>query len=541
MQGMFKKKYLLIFFLFFLSSFFLLKYKNNFHIYYTIKNIISSDKEYRLLKKNNFNSDLEYLNYNNNNADFRANWRFRPEHFHPIYPKILAADVNHDGIKELYLASQTKKVYELNSLNGKIQRTWDYPIGQASSKGTLLYKIKNEHYLLTTSTISLPIKVYSLNLSQPKININWSNNLHGQFVEGGINMDGDRIIIGTRDAPYSRGSLYLFNKEGEIKFGPEKTIDICNSKPIISDNFFIHGSHKFYNSQHANSIVKRNIINGQILWKNNIGFDTGYQTSNLFHYNNDSHEDIAVYKNDPRTTFILDGKNGEIIDQKDGILLEFIDKKILAFEKINKNINNKIYNLPNKKKILKNRKNLKKFLSSANNNYERTYLLKNLFNDSFQNKDILIKKISLNYIDNKNTIKEIYFLDNKHNTASENFFLTYNDKEVLINIFNVFANYIIYQRYDFNGNLLKIEIENIAFNASDNNFNNNFYKNSESIPSPNIYISKISDLDNDKKLEVLLGVENNIISFNLDLLLNINYDFKSYPNIKNDNLIFNTN
>ena len=88
------------------------------------------------------------------------------------------------------------------------------------------------------------------------------------------------------------------------------------------------------------------------------------------------------------------------------------------------------------------------------------------------------------------------------------------------------------------GKLLNLHIEHVGFNSENNNFLNKFYKNSEVIPLPSIYISTISDLDNDNKLEVLLGIEDTIISYNLDIEEKINYDGRRYPNIQNNNLIF---
>ena len=224
----------------------------------------------------------------------------------------------------------------------------------ASSKGTFLYKDKNDFYLLTSSTVSLPIKIYSLSLNEEQIHLNWENNVHGQFVESGLNIDKDRIVVATRDAPYSRGSLYIVNKKGEKLFGPESTIDICNARPIIENNYFFHGSHNFYNAKLGNTIVKRDINNGEIIWKTNVGFDTGFTTGNLIKFNNDLTSDIVVYYIEKQRSLILDGKNGSKINYIPGIMLDKKNDKIILSK-----INNKY-----KKENIKETINL-----LENNNY----------------------------------------------------------------------------------------------------------------------------------------------------------------------------
>ena len=311
-----------------LSIIFIFINKNKFHEYYSFKNFLFGDTAFINLKNINYLVSEEEKNYNNFNKNFKINWSFRPEHFQPVYPKISIADTNNDGVKELYYASQTKKIYELDALTGKIKRNWEFPIGQSSSKGTFLYKDNNIFYLLTSSTISLPIKIYSLNLNDKEININWQKSVHGQFVESGLNIDKNRIVVATRDAPYSRGSLYIFNKKGEKLYGPESTIDVCNSRPVIEKNYFIHGSHNFYDVSLGNSIVKRDINNGQIIWKTNLGFDTGFITNNIINFNNDPISDIVVYNIENQRSIILDGTNGSKINYLPGIILDKKNKTL---------------------------------------------------------------------------------------------------------------------------------------------------------------------------------------------------------------------
>ena len=271
----------------------------------------------------------EHYIYSNNNEDFKINWRFRPEHINPINQKIIAKDIDQDGIKEIYLASQTKKIYELNALNGNLKRSWEFPIGQSSSNGSFIYEKNNNFYLFTTSTISLPIRAYSLDLNSDEIKIDWQRNLHGQFVEAGINYnDKDKIIVATRDAPYSPGSLYIFDIDGNKIFGPEKKLDVCASKPVISGKYFYHGSHKFYNAEYGNTIIKRQINTGNIIWKKKLNFDTGFLTSSIVDYNKDGNEEVIVYESKPdeaiRNSVILDANSGEIIDISKGFILDYL-------------------------------------------------------------------------------------------------------------------------------------------------------------------------------------------------------------------------
>ena len=78
----------------------------------------------------------------------------------------------------------------------------------------------------------------------------------------------------------------------------------------------------------------------------------------------------------------------------------------------------------------------------------------------------------------------------------------------------------------------------MLFDAFKNDFIDNFYKNSKDQHFPNITIAKISDIDNDNKLEIILIIDDYLVSLNLDVKNKINYDTSSFPNRHNDNLIF---
>jgi len=536
--------------------------KNKFHEYYLLKNFLFGDIALQNLENINYVVSEEEKNYKNFNKDFTINWSFRPEHFQPLYPKLSIADTNDDGIKELYYASQTKKVYELNALTGRIKRDWQFPIGQSSSKGTLLYKDNNDFYLLTSSTVTLPIKIYSLSLNNKQIELNWENNLHGQFVESGLNIYKDRIVVTTRDAPYSRGSLYIFNKKGERLYGPESTIDVCNARPIIENNYFIHGSHNFYNAKLGNRIVKRDINNGEIIWKTNLGFDTGFTTSNLIKFNNDLISDIVVYDIQNQNSVILEGRVGSKIDVIPGIMLDKKKDKIILLK------NNNIYKKNNLKDainllkdndyfnydieklmlFLKNNKKINKFglyllaLSSkeydSKKNFIRNLILLNLsslkdFKKAF-NKNLSVDKARTPYF-----LNTIYFFDNTKDPGQNYFIIT--DKEYSFfefHIFHPFKDKLIYLVYDKKGNIFKYKVIQLHFDTFQNDFANNFFKNSESIPFPNLTIAGISDTDNDNKLEIFLTIRDYLVSLNLDIENDLYDKIGNYPNKHNDNYIF---
>ena len=536
--------------------------KNKFHEYYLLKNFLFGDIALQNLENINYVVSEEEKNYKNFNKDFTINWSFRPEHFQPLYPKLSIADTNDDGIKELYYASQTKKVYELNALTGRIKRDWQFPIGQSSSKGTLLYKDNNDFYLLTSSTVTLPIKIYSLSLNNKQIELNWENNLHGQFVESGLNIYKDRIVVTTRDAPYSRGSLYIFNKKGERLYGPESTIDVCNARPIIENNYFIHGSHNFYNAKLGNRIVKRDINNGEIIWKTNLGFDTGFITSNLIKFNNDLISDIVVYDIQNQNSVILEGRVGSKIDVIPGIMLDKKKDKIILLK------NNNIYKKNNLKDainllkdndyfnydieklmlFLKNNKKINKFglyllaLSSkeydSKKNFIRNLILLNLsslkdFKKAF-NKNLSVDKARTPYF-----LNTIYFFDNTQDPGQNYFIITDKDYTFFeFHIFHPFKDKLIYLVYDKKGNIFKYKVIQLHFDTFQNDFANNFFKNSESIPFPNLTIAGISDTDNDNKLEIFLTIRDYLVSLNLDIENDLYDKIGNYPNKHNDNYIF---
>jgi len=539
---------------------FINKYK--FHEYYLFKNFLFGDTAFQNLENINYVISEESKNYKNFNKDFTINWSFRPKHFQPLYPKLSIADTNNDGIKELYYASQTKKIYELNGLTGEIKRDWQFPIGQSSSKGTFLYKDNNNFYLLTSSTISLPIKIYSLSLNDEQIQLNWENNLHGQFVESGLNINKDRIVVTTRDAPYSRGSLYIFNKKGEKLYGPESTIDICNARPIIENNYFIHGSHNFYNAKLGNTIVKRDINNGEIIWKTNVGFDTGFTTSNLIKFNNDLTSDVVVYNIEKQRSLILDGKNGSEINYIPGIMLDKKNDKIILSKINNKykkeNIkdainlleNNNYFNYDIEKLILflKNKKQINKFglyfLAMLSKEYDlKEFFIKNLIllnKSSLEDfKKTFAPNVNLDNVKTNYFLNTIYYFD-KTTDPGQNYFII-TDKEYSFfefHVFHPFKDKLIYLVYDKKGNILKYKVIQLHFDTFENDFANNFFKNNESIPFSNLTIAGISDTDNDNRLEIFLTIRDNLVSVNLDVESSLYNKIENYPNKHNDNYIF---
>ena len=88
------------------------------------------------------------------------------------------------------------------------------------------------------------------------------------------------------------------------------------------------------------------------------------------------------------------------------------------------------------------------------------------------------------------------------------------------------------------GNIFKHKVIQLHFDTFENDFANNFFKNNESVPFPNLTIAGISDTDNDNRLEIFLTIRDYLVSVNLDIESSLYNELENYPNKHNDNYIF---
>lgn len=257
---------------------------------------------------------------------FALKWRFRPSHAVPTDPMPAVDDADRDGTPEVYVASLTRGVYALNGRNGKTLWTWKLPFGVVAGRALALVNLdkRPKKTLLLGSHTTLPIRVYALKVEKglrQRDRLLWTRNLSGDFIDGGLNVVRNkqgaiRIIAATRDAPYSRGSLNILDARGNFVFSPVEGLDDCRSRPAIGNlngdeaPDLIHGSHKFYNAKYGFMIVAREVDSGKVLWKKDVGFDTGFTHHAILDYDGDGKQDVLALSR--RETVALDGMTGEI-------------------------------------------------------------------------------------------------------------------------------------------------------------------------------------------------------------------------------------
>jgi len=485
---LFKSKFFFLLFIFILIGYFSFLNRNhlyNFHYYHLIKNIVTNDhslkKFYAQFPEGKIQNENKELNLNFDNLNLK--WFFRPSYTSPVYPYVLLNDVNKDGIKEVYYASNTEFLYELDSNNGEILRKYKIPFGIFSVKGNLLYEHNNETFFLGTTGQSLPVTVLSLNLSENKIKKNWKKFIHGQFVEASINkiiLDSNKFfLISTRDSTFSRGSNNLIDFNGDIKFISDDIVDICDLRPsIANDNAYIIGSHNYITHELSNSIIKKSLFNGDTLWKKKFNHDTGFFTPIIHNKNN---ENYWIFINDLKNnTVILNGKSGEIVNTLNNVNIEAITSN---------------------------------------------YIISNYFDENGSH----VEFINIDNFKSKFTINHSII---ESETITEKFFIFENQNEIEYHgfSFNREEDIIYYKKYL---NDLLIQDTQIPLNFL--NFNKEKYEYS----TRNIMgISKIGDVNNDGKLEIFIKVYDHLLLFESDLTNEVNFDFDLHPLLTQDAYIF---
>lgn len=315
-----------------LGGYYLFMNRTKFHWYHLISLALRGDVALqRTLAVHNVQfvpADVKtYVDDGAPSTAFALKWRFRPSHAVPTYPVPPVDDVDGDGTPEVYVASYTKGIYALNGRNGKTIWTWNLPFGVVGGRALALVRLDKrpgKALILGTHT-TLPIRVYALDVEkglQESGRLLWARNVSGDFIEGGINVVRNqrgalRVVVATRDAPYSRGSLNVLDARGDFVFLPIKGLDDCLSRPSIGyldgnrQPDLVHGSHKFYNAKYGFMIVARDVESGKLLWKRDVGFDTGFTNHVILDYDGDGRQDVLALSGRGET-IALDGMTGEV-------------------------------------------------------------------------------------------------------------------------------------------------------------------------------------------------------------------------------------
>lgn len=275
----------------------------HYHLYHLLKHKLFSYKRY-----DRGNESMKF--YYNREAWGSASspkWWFRPIHL-GSFNTLGLFDNN-----RIYLWTGSQYVYCLDAKTGKQIWRFSLPIGK-SAYG-ILEDVNNDGIkeLLIGTTMDLPIRVYCLDTQKPRIL--WVTNVYGDFIRRGLascrNQSGQvRIIVATRDAPYSRGTLNVLDSRGKHLYPPIYGVDVCNNIPTIADinndgNLeIIIGSHSFYGARYGDRVNAFAVETGKLIWSTPVGFDTGFIQLPVI-------DNKIIAKNK-----VLDAKDGRILSSK---------------------------------------------------------------------------------------------------------------------------------------------------------------------------------------------------------------------------------
>jgi len=280
---------------------------------------------------------------------FAVTWAFRPSHAVPTYPIPVVGDINHDGSPEVFIGSYSKAITVLDGKSGKILWQWHLPFGVVGGRVMALADVDKdgEQELLVGSHTSLPIRIYALktglHIKESK-RVLWKKNLSGDFLEGGINVYSDDltrncyILLVTRDAPYSRGSLQVLDGNGDFLFTPIEGFDNCISRPPIGrikltdTPIVVTGNHNFYSPEWGYRFTARNLYSGKLIWSTGKIGDGGYMHHAISDFNFDGNNEIFVsFLDSSRKVrhWLLDAATGEKIKSVDWDIQGFYDQNDL--------------------------------------------------------------------------------------------------------------------------------------------------------------------------------------------------------------------
>jgi hypothetical protein len=109
-----------------------------------------------------------------------------------------------------------------------------------------------------------------------------------------------RVVTATRDAPYARGTINIFDGQGN-RVVPELTgFDVCNNRPAFLDVNkdgeldVLTGSHGFYGAKYANSLTAIDSITGNIIWSTLTEVDTGSVNFPILDIDGDGEKEIMI-------------------------------------------------------------------------------------------------------------------------------------------------------------------------------------------------------------------------------------------------------
>ncbi|MBI4040650.1 MAG: PQQ-like beta-propeller repeat protein [Deltaproteobacteria bacterium] len=288
-------------------------------------------------------------------ASFYPLWAFRPTHFMSTYAMPVVDDTDKDGIPEVYIGSNTQKIYALDGRDGHTLWKWSLPHGQVSGHSMFLEDIDGDgrNEVIFGSQISLPIRVYVLKtkpLFSDEERILWYRNVSGDFIEGGLNfaMDhGEKYILAmTRDAPYSRGSFNVIKADGKFLYPPIQGVDVCVGRPAIGRLeansgrlSVVYGSHKYYGAAEGYKITARDFLTGEKLWQTAPLGDTGFQQQQILDMDGDGKNEVSIsvmtlddqenYLR--RENYLLESKQGQILRPLPGWTFGMIHNEDLTY------------------------------------------------------------------------------------------------------------------------------------------------------------------------------------------------------------------
>lgn len=332
-------------FLFCAAAFTLFQYRTNFHWYHLAYVNLVRDRsdDIAMLEE-------DFINFPESVAaqsqTYRLKWMFRPKA--RIYSEgwfcsdVRVDDSDKDGDPEVYWTSYSRSVYCVDGKTGKKVWRYELPFGVTGAITLKLEDVDNDSRkeIICGTHWTLPIRAYCLSTEKNITDrILWAVNVHGDFIEGGISTckmaNGEsRIIVASRDAPYSRGSLNILNGKGKYVVPAITGLDVCAGSPGLGDidgdgenDMLIHGSHNFYNAKYGWKIVARGIKDGKLLWINDVKRDTGYQQHFIADINFDGKKEVVIYPDPCQTnsynSIILNPLNGEEIDRIPGTVMAF--------------------------------------------------------------------------------------------------------------------------------------------------------------------------------------------------------------------------
>jgi outer membrane protein assembly factor BamB len=340
------KLFLLLFLLLFVVSFFVLKFRGEFDPYnilnkiqyYEIRATLFGDKQEELITLRVLNKEdrVTFPAIEKGPEYFREKWKFRGVSTSQNTGIPLVEDVDKDGIPDVFIGSETTRIYRLNGITG--EKVWEYilPFGVASNISYFLADLDDDgmkEYVFGT-TMSSPLRLYALRTGKnEKSRAFWARSVGGDFFQGGLNFfrtsNGEiRIVTATRDAPYARGSVNILDGRGSLVVPELSGFDVCNNRPAFIDVNedgeldVLIGSHGFYDAKYANSLTAIDSVTGNIVWSTNIGSDTGWVNFQILDIDGDGEKEIMVpalprtERHSPNSNLLIYSRKGH---KKEGI------------------------------------------------------------------------------------------------------------------------------------------------------------------------------------------------------------------------------